>query len=233
MKFAQAAHWVCAAISSLYLANADAWAETNSPACEYRNVSVDPAIADVSAGGREVAEPLRRTFLEMATEALPDLGLRVVRNPEEAFWTLTASSLVGPTSVGIFIELTGSIELQHHLYIVDLDPSGFPVRTEIGGNYYIDVVRNKRPEHYQGEVGRAVRLLWGSESKQVAALCGMSARLREEGWMGIRELRAELVRELKRARGERARAEQNKHLELNLEGALPQGTRSTAPRQSP
>jgi hypothetical protein len=73
-------------------------------------------------------------------------------------------------------------------------------------------------------VERAVRLLWGYESKQVAALCGMSAQLKDEGWMGIRELRVELINELKRVRGERARAERNKRLELDVEGPMPLGS---------
>jgi hypothetical protein len=81
-----------------------------------------------------------------------------------------------------------------------------------------------QPERYRREVARAVRLLWGYESEQVAALCGMSARLKDEGWMGIRELRLELIEELKRARAERARAGQAKRLELNVEDALPQGS---------
>jgi hypothetical protein len=144
-----------------------------------------------------------------------------VENPAEAFWTLTASGLVGPTSVGIFIELTGSIELQHHLYIADLADNGFSYRGEVGGNYYIGVFPDAPPERYRREVARAVDLLWGYESEQVAALCGMSAQLKDEGWMGIRELRLELIDELKRARAERARMGQGKHLELEVEETVP------------
>jgi hypothetical protein len=118
----------------------------------------------------------------------------------------------------------GSIELQHHLYIADLADNGFSYRGEVGGNHYIGVLPDRRPEHYQIEVARAVHLLWGYESEQVAARCGMSAQLKDEGWMGIRELRLEFIGELKCARAERARVGQTKRLELEVEGALSQGS---------
>jgi hypothetical protein len=221
VKIALVAYRVFGIIALLFLANGGVAADREAQSCEYRSVVVDPTIADEAAGGREIAEPLRRAFLQIAAEALPGLGIRVVENPAEAFWTLTASGLVGPTSVGIFIELTGSIELQHHLYIAD---NGFSYRGEVGGNYYIGVLPDSPPERYRREVARAAHLLWGYESEQVAALCGMSAQLKDEGWMGIRELRLELIDELKRARAERARVGQTKHLEVNVEGALPQGS---------
>jgi len=217
MKLAQATHRVWRAIPSLLLAVGAAAAELATQACEYRNVIVDVTIADEAAGGREISEPLRQAFLQYAAEALPALGIRVVENREDAYWALTASALVGPRSVGIFIELTGSLELQHHLYIADLDANGLLVQAEVGGNYYVDVLPNTQPERYRSEVERAVGLLWGSESTQVAALCEMSAQLREEGWMGIRELRSELIDELKRARSERARAAATKRLELDVD----------------
>jgi hypothetical protein len=58
-------------------------------------------------------------------------------------------------------------------------------------------------------------MLWRLESEQVAALCAMSAKLREEGWIGIKELRIELIEEMNRAR--RARAAQTKSLDLSVE----------------
>jgi len=221
VKIALVAYRVFGAIALLFLASSEAAAGREAQSCEYRSVVVDPTIADEAAGGREIAEPLRRAFLQIAAEALPGLGIRVVENPAEAFWTLTASGLVGPTSVGIFIELTGSIELQHHLYIADLADNGFSYRGEVGGNNYIGVFPDAPPERYRREVARAVNLLWGYESEQVAALCGMSAQLKDEGWMGIRELRLELIDELKRARAERARVGQDKHLELEVEETVP------------
>jgi hypothetical protein len=224
VKIALAACRVFGAIALLFLASSGVAAGREAQSCEYRSVVVDAALADEAAGGREIAEPLRRAFLQFAADALPSLGIRVVENPEDAFWTLTASRLVGPTSVGIFIELTGSIELQHHLYIADLADNSFSYRGEVGGNHYIDILPDAQAGRYRREAARAVRLLWGYESEQVAALCGMSAQLKDEGWMGIRELRLELIDELKRARAERARVGQTKRLELNVEGALPQGS---------
>jgi hypothetical protein len=189
--------------------------EGGAAACEYLTFYVDASIADEAAGGREIAEPMRQGFLRLATDALRGQGLRDVRRPEDAYWTLTASSLVGPTSVGIFIELTGSIELQHHLYIAELDREGFPYRGEVGGNHYMDILSYTEPERYRSEIDARVRMLWRLESEQVAALCAMSAKLREEGWIGIKELRIELIEEMNRAR--RARAAQTKSLDLSVE----------------
>ncbi len=197
--------------------------EGGAAACEYLTFYVDASIADEAAGGREIAEPMRQGFLRLATDAFRRQGLRNVQGPEDAYWTLTASSLVGPTSVGIFIELTGSIELQYHLYIAELDRDGFPYRGEVGGNHYIDILPYTEAERYRSEVERWTRLLWQLESEQVAALCVMSAKLREEGWMGIKELRIELIEEMKRARRERARAARTKRLELNVKDPLPGG----------
>ena len=218
MKVAQGTRSICGALSLVWLAISAVSgpsAGEEAGACEYLGVYVDASIADEAAGGHQAVEPMRRAFLQMAAAALPRLGLRVVQRPEDAHWTLTASSLVGTTSVGIFIELTGSIELQHHLYIAELDRNGFPYRGEVGGNHYIEIIRYTEPERYASEVEWRVRLLWQLESEQVAALCEMSAKLREEGWIGIKELRIELIEEMKRAR--RERAAQTKGLELDVE----------------
>jgi hypothetical protein len=226
MKIARGARSICGAFPLIFLA---ASAVSGTPvrrgaeACEYLTVYADASIADETAGGREIAEPMRRAFLQMATVTLPGLGLRIVQRPEDAYWTLTASSLVGPTSVGIFVELTGSIELQHHLYIAELDRDGFPYRGEVGGNHYIDILPHTEPERYRSEVERGVRLLWRLESEQVGALCAMSAKLRGEGWVGVEELQIELIEEMKRLRHERARAARTKRLELEVEDPLPAG----------
>ncbi len=221
MKIARNARWICSGLPLIVFASGsigEAPADQGTEACEYLTVVVDPSIADETAPGREIAEPMRRKFLDMAAEEFSALGLILVKDRKDAYWILTASWLVGPRSVGVFIELTGSIELQHHLYIAELDRDGFPYRGEAGGNHYVGVLSNSAPEHYRNEIATAARLLWGLESEQVAALCAMSAKLKEEGWVGIKELRMELVEELKRVR--RARAERNLHLELEVEDAL-------------
>jgi len=226
MKIAQGARSICGPMALNFLvisAVSGALLGRGAEACEYLAVYADASIADETAGGREIAEPMRRAFLQMAVATLPRLGLRVVQRPEDAYWTLTASSLVGPTSVGIFIELTGSIELQYHFYIAELGRDGFPYRGEVGSNRYIDILPHTEAERYRGEVERGVLLLWSLESKQVAALCGMSAKLKEEGWIGITELRSELIEEMKRVRHDRARAARSKRLELDVEDPLPAG----------
>jgi len=216
-----AASMVCAFSLILLAASAvrGASVEEGAAACEYLTFYVDASIADEAAGGREIAEPMRQGFLRLATDALRRQGLRNVQGPEDAYWTLTASSLVVPTSVGIFIELSGSIELQHHLYIAELDREGFPYRGEVGGNHYMDILSYTEPERYRSEIDARVRMLWRLESEQVAALCAMSAKLREEGWIGIKELRIELIEEMNRAR--RARAAQTKRLDLSVEDPPP------------
>jgi hypothetical protein len=218
MKIAQRARSICGALPLIFLAVGvvnGAPSVRGEEACEYLTVYADASLADEGAGGREIAEPMRRALLQMATATLPRLGLRSVQKPEDAYWTLTASSLVGPTSVGIFVELTGSIELQHHLYIAELDRDGFPYRGEVGGNHYIDILPYTETERYRSDVERGMRLLWRLESEQVAALCAMSARLKREGWVGIKELRIELIEEVKRVR--RERVERAKRLELEVE----------------
>ena len=164
MKIARSAHWIRVALPLIVSASGsirEALADQGTEACEYLTVVVDPSIADEAAPGHEIAEPMRRKFLEMAAEEFSALGLILVRDRKDAYWILTASRLVGPRSVGVFIELTGSIELQHHLYIAELDRDGFPYRGEAGGNHYVGVLPNSAPEHYRSEVARAARLLWG------------------------------------------------------------------------
>jgi hypothetical protein len=218
MRIARCADSLCGALTLLFLvapAVGAAPAGRGVNTCEYLAVYVDASIADPAARGREIAEPMRRALLEMAAAIFPELGLHRVDRSQEAYWTLTASSLVGPTSVGIFVELTGSIELQHHLYIAELGRDGFPYRGEVGGNLYFDILPATAPERYRSEVERGVRALWRLESEQVAALCAMSAKLKEEGWIGMKQLRAELIEEMKRLRG--ARAERARQLELDVE----------------
>ena len=226
MKIALGARSICGALMLIVLAfsaGSGASADRGEEACEYLTVYADESLADETAAGRKIAEPMRRALLQMATATLPRLGLRSVQRPQDAYWTLTASSLVGPTSVGIFVELTGSIELQHHLYIAELDRNGFPYRGEVGGNHYIDIFPGTEAERYRSEVERGMRLLWRLESEQVAALCAMSAQLRDEGWIGIKELRIELIEEMKRVRHARARAARTKRLELDVEDPQPVG----------
>jgi hypothetical protein len=220
MKISQGVVSICSALPLAFLSISTASGVTaghGTDACEYRTVYLDASIADEAAGGREIAEPMRLAFLRMAAAAFPGLGVRAVQNREDAYWKLTASGLVGPTSVGVFIELTGSIELQHHLYLAELERNGFWYRGEVGGNHYVDILPDTKPGRYRREVERAVRLLWGMESEQVAALCAMSATLREEGWVGMKELRIELIEEMKQVRRERANAARTKRLELDVE----------------
>ena len=224
MRVSQGAFAILGALPLIFLAIravSGAPAGQGEEACEYLNVYTDASVADEAASGRKIAEPMRRAVLQQATATLPGLGLRAVETPSDAYWTLTASSLVGPTSVGIFVELTGSIELQHHLYIAELDRDGFPSRGEVGGNHYIDILPDTEPERYRREVERGLRMLWRLESEQVAALCAMSAKLKEEGWIDIKELRIELIEEVKRVRA--ARAARTRRLELNVEDPLPAG----------
>ncbi len=113
MKIAQGTRSICGAFPLIFLAISAVSATPagrGAEACEYLTVYADASIADEAGARRKIAEPMRRAFLQMAAATLSGLGLRVVQRPEDAYWTLTASSLVGPTSVGIFIELTGSIE---------------------------------------------------------------------------------------------------------------------------
>ena len=158
----------------------------------------------------------------MAVAALPSLGLRIVRDRADAHWVLSASGLVGPSrTFGVFVELTAQLGLQRDLYVAELDDAGFPYRGEIGGNYYFEVDPEQRPETVRYDIYRGVKYLWDLESKQVSALCEMSTQLKKEGWGGMKELRIELAEEIKRVRAARARAHQDKRLQLEVEDPPP------------
>ena len=188
--------------------------------CEYVNVFVDRSLGDPSANDWERVEPIRRGGLEMAAAVLPSLGLRIVRDRAEAHWVLSASGLVGPT-FGIFVELTAELELQRDLYVAELDDAGFPYRGTIGGNYYFEVDPEQGPETIRYDIYRGVKQLWDLEFEQISALCQMSTQLKEEGWDGMKELRIELAEEIKRVRAARARAHQEKRLQLEVEDPRP------------
>jgi hypothetical protein len=66
-------------------------------------------------------------------------------------------------------------------------------------------------------VENAMRWIWERESEQILALCEIRSRLIEEGWTEIDELRDELVKEIRHVRGERARAQREKNLRLEIE----------------
>jgi hypothetical protein len=190
--------------------------------CEYVNVFVDRSLADPTANDWERVESIRRSCLEMAVAALPSLGLRIVGDRAEAHWVLSASGLVGPSrTFGIFVELTAELELQRDLYVAELDDAGFPYRGEIGGNYHFEVDPEQGPETIRYDIYRGVKQLWDLEFEQISALCQMSTQLKEEGWDGMKELRIELAEEIKRVRAARARAHQEKRLQLEVEDPRP------------
>ena len=55
------------------------------------------------------------------------------------------------------------------------------------------------------------------DSEQIAALCAIRSELIDEGWTTIEELRNELIEEMDQIRRARARASQQKNLELEVE----------------
>lgn len=207
--------WACALVLAEG-ARADAF-PSPFDSCEYVNVFAVRSSTEPATRQGEAAEAIRRRYLEAAVGVLPSFGLRVVPDREEAYWLLSASSLVGPGgSLGVFLELTAGIELQRHLYVAELDDPEFPYRGEIGGNYYFEIHPERDPQQIWREVFTGVSRLWALEFEQVSALCAISAQLKEEGWQGLKELRVELAEEIKRVRRERA-AGQQRVLELEVE----------------
>jgi hypothetical protein len=186
--------------------------------CEYWNVFVNPAATYRDENTWDAAELMRQRFLEMAVEKLPDLGLRVVPEREKARWAIGTSVLIGPTGNFIIsVSIRKELELTHAIYLALLGHDDIPLNGSVRGEYDWVIRPQQNPETFRRRIDKGVTWIWGRNSELVSVLCDSHSSLREEGWDGLGELRLELVEEMKRVRGERAR--QKKHLHLEAEEA--------------
>jgi hypothetical protein len=183
--------------------------------CEYRNVlvEIDPfRVNDVRV------EPLRQTILSRAVEVFPELGLKAVTDPSAAYWRLFANAWMDRQGNPlVHLGMRGELKLGRHLFVVAMADESFPSRGVAGGGYNFVNAPLADTELLDSQVETGMRWIWGLDSEQIAALCAIRSELIDEGWATIEELRNELIEEMDQVRRARARASQQKKLELEVE----------------
>lgn len=185
--------------------------------CEYRNVYVEPDNAVVDGYLADALEPLRGFVRDLAAGAAAGAGLTVVEDRDDAWLRLQVSAFA--SSVGdpyLQLDLTPYLKLQHHLFVAVLSEPGFPA-SRIGASYGMELA-GPPPD---AEIARRVRValdwIGRTARPELDALCALRARLVDEGWSEIEELRKQLVIEMRDARAQRRRETQRKQLEIEAE----------------
>jgi hypothetical protein len=183
--------------------------------CEYRNVFVEFENPLQSSDPR--VEPLRRAILSHAAEVLPRLGLQTVSDLSEAYWRLFANGWMdGQGNSLVHLGMRGELKLGSHLFVVSMADETFPYRGGIGGGYNFVTASLLDARSLDSQVETGMKWIWELDSEQILALCETRSKLIEEGWTAVDELRNELIKEMERVR--RARASQQKSLEIEIEG---------------
>lgn len=185
-------------------------------ACAYLNVFV-ALDAPVHTGDAE-AELVRRAILLESAEVLSRLGLRMVRDGSEAYWRLYAEGWRDShRNFLVHVVMQGEPKLVRHMFVVLTAGEELPYRGGIGSSQNFAIKAGTDARSLKPMVENAMRWIWERESEQILALCEIRSRLIEEGWTEIDELRDELVKEIRHVRGERARAQREKNLRLEIE----------------
>jgi hypothetical protein len=223
------AFWGAALRASLYLILLVGCANTEpaiagkedpqSPdSCEYRNVFIE--FDNPFQVNDPRVEPLRRAILSRAAEVFPELGLETVVDPSEAYWRLFANAWMDRQSNPlVHLGLRGELKLSRHLFVVMMADEAFPYRGGIGGSYNFVTAALSDTKMLDLQVETGMRWIWELDSEQIDALCVIRSELIDEGWGAIEELRDELIKEMEQVRRERARAGQEKTLELEIDGS--------------
>jgi hypothetical protein len=205
-----------------------------SDSCEYLKIYVEPDNHIVDGADLWLAEPLRKLILELAVEALPELGLRQVQDRSNAYLRLISTGIsLESGDVVEQIGLDAELKLERHMFAVLMeDPRGFPYRGDLGSTSTAVLPRdralawlNATGEDFldlRATVKVAMKALWDIEAEQMLALCNARSKLVEEGWADIEELRKELVLEIGQVRRDRRDLHQRKQLKLEAgEGTAP------------
>ena len=195
-------------------------AESGDPrppdACEYRKVLVE--FDNPSQLNDPRVEPLRVAVLKGAVEVFPELGLEAVDAPSEAYWRLFADAWVDRQGNPlVHLGLRGELKLGRHLFVVAMADESFPFRGRAGGSYNFVNASLANKQFLGAQVETGMRWIWTLDSEQVTALCAIRSELIDEGWTEIEELRNELIEEMEQIRRARARANQQKKLEVEVE----------------
>jgi hypothetical protein len=184
--------------------------------CEYRSVFVE--LDDPNPLSDPRVEPLRRAILSRAAEVFPELGLRSVADPSEAYWRLFANGwLDRQGNPLVHLGMKGELKLGRHLFLVAMADESFPFRGGAGGSYNFVKASVANTPLLESQVETGMRWIWALDSEQIAALCEVRSALIEEGWTEVEELRQELIREMEEIRRARLRASEQKNLELEIE----------------
>jgi hypothetical protein len=188
----------------------------SADSCEYRNVFVE--FDNPLRVNDPRVEPLRLAILSRAAKVLPELGLRIVGNPAEAYWRLFADGWMddGHNPL-VHLGMRGELKLGRHLFVVSMADETFPYRGGVGGSYNFVTASLSDPRLLGSQVETGMRWIWGLNSEQILALCEIRSKLIEEGWTAVDELRNELIKEMEQVRRARARASAQKNLELEVD----------------
>ena len=192
---------------------------SNIRACRYANYFVEPE-DPYAASDQWVGDPMRRAILDIASDRLRSVGMRVVADPSEAWWKLSASGLtLSDGSFSLSFSLLGSLKLKNHIFIAQLNDPKFPKGESTGLVIVSEIRPSEKLESFRFRlrIRRGVYQIWNHVRRRITALCELDAQLESAGWAGIEGLRNELIDEMKRARRERAKATQQKRLELEVE----------------
>jgi hypothetical protein len=113
--------------------------------------------------------------------------------------------------------MRGELKLGRHLFVVAMADESFPFRGGTGGSYNFVKASLANTQLLGSQVETGMRWIWRLDSEQIAALCEVRSTLIGEGW-AVEELRQELIEEMEQIRRTRARASQQKNLEIEVEG---------------
>jgi len=184
--------------------------------CAYMYTFVDAGLPDPFATGAKAMESAREALIDDVRRILPHFGVHRVDDPEEAYWVLTVGAMKSSDDNALMsIELSPELRLQHHIFVAQLEDDDFPYRGTLGIAVHIEWKNAWSQRVPLLEVQSAIKALYKPDAEQIAALCAMEDRLRDQGWSGIKELREELVKEMKRVRRERAAQSKNLRLEVD------------------
>lgn len=188
----------------------------SADACDYLNVFV---VVDESYRAADPdVEWIRQLVLAESAVALSRLGPKIVFERSEAYWRLHAEGWSDAWgNVLVHVGLQPELKLGRDMFAVLTAGEPLPYRGGIGSGYNFADPVPPDVEELRRRVEAGMSWIWQREAEQVLALCEVRARLIEEGWTEIDELREELIKEIQHVRRERARAQRDKQLQLEME----------------
>jgi hypothetical protein len=190
--------------------------------CPYRYVFVDPENISTTFLLPRKAESLRQFTVVAVIDVFSELGLWMVTDPGDAYWTLESSAMRGPPGFSaVSVGLDNHVQLARHIQLFLIDDAEFPYRGSLGFGAHFTIPGRVQLPVFRQQVQEMIAALWKRESVQVDAACSARARTLQEGWASIEQLRQRMVEEMSRVRRRRATDPQGRQLELDATGADP------------